>query len=65
MILFTNKIYGHDEKVDSFNRGNFLEILNLVAEHDEIVHARLYGVQNANFTALLPMKLKICRKRNR
>ena len=39
---------GHDEKADSFNRGNFLEILNLVAGLDEIVHARLHGAQNGN-----------------
>ena len=40
----------HKEKADSFNRDNFLEIQNLVAEHDEIVHARLHGAQNAKYT---------------
>ena len=38
---------GHDEKADSFNQGKFLEILNLVAEH-EIVHAP--PAQNAKYT---------------
>ena len=32
------------------NRGNFLEILNLVLEHDEIVHTHLHGAQNAKYT---------------
>ena len=41
---------GHDEKADSFNRSNCLEILNLVAEHDEIVHASLHGAQNGKYT---------------
>ena len=40
----------HDEKVDSFNRGNFLEILNLVVEDDEIVYTSLYGTQNAKYS---------------
>ena len=41
---------GQDEKVDSVNQGNFLEILNLVVEHDEIVLALLHGAQNAKYT---------------
>lgn len=41
---------GHNEKDSSFNRGNFLEILNLVAKHDKIVYSRLNGPGNAKYT---------------
>ena len=32
---------GHREDDISTNKGNFLEILNLVAKHDEVVKSRL------------------------
>lgn len=42
---------GHDERLESLNRGNFLEILELVGKHDEIVSKRLdAGPQNAKYT---------------
>ena len=41
---------GHNENKDSFNRGNFLEILTMVSKHDEIVHACLHGSGNAKYT---------------
>ena len=43
---------GHDESMKSTNKGNFLEILNLVASHDEIVKDRLTcGPRNALCTS--------------
>ena len=43
---------GHDESMKSTNKGNFLEILNLVASHDEIVKDRLVcGPRNAIYTS--------------
>ena len=43
---------GHDESVKSPNRGNFLEILKLIACHDEIVKDRLMcGPRNAIYTS--------------
>ena len=42
--------HGHRESEESTNRGNFLEILKLVASHDEIVQKRLTeGPQNAKY----------------
>ena len=39
---------GHDESKDSLNRGNFVEILKLIAGHDEIVKEKLTcGPRNA------------------
>jgi hypothetical protein len=32
---------GHDESVESFNRGNFLELLQFTANHDEYIHTKL------------------------
>ena len=34
-------IRGHDESMKSLNRGNFREIMELVASHDEIVKVKL------------------------
>lgn len=43
---------GHRESSDAPNRGNFIEILNLVAAHDPIVHQRLQeGPRNAVYTS--------------
>ena len=43
---------GHNESTDSVNRGNFREILQLVAEHDVVVKERLcHGPQNAKYTS--------------
>ena len=43
---------GHDESVKSPNRGNFLEILKLIASHDEVVKERLTcGPRNAMYTS--------------
>lgn len=42
---------GHRESSDIFNRGNFLGILNVVAQHDEIVQRSLAeGSSNAKYT---------------
>ena len=32
---------GHDESIESKDRGNFLEILNVVAAHDDVVKEKL------------------------
>lgn len=43
---------GHDESMNSLNRGNFLEILKLVSRHNEIVKERLTcGPKNAVYTS--------------
>lgn len=43
---------GHREGEDSINRGNFLEILNLVATHDTVINERLKnGPKNAKYTS--------------
>ena len=43
---------GHDESMKSPNRGNFLEILKLIASHDEVVRDRLTcGPKNAMYTS--------------
>ena len=41
---------GHDESDDSLNRGNFLAILKLIADHDTIVAKKLNGPRNARYT---------------
>ena len=41
---------GHDEGVASHNRGNFLEILKIVAQHDEDIQSKLlHGPKNATY----------------
>jgi len=43
---------GHREGSESLNRGNFLEILHLVAQHDPLVQRRLnHGPMNATSTS--------------
>ena len=43
---------GHRETSESSNRGNFLEILELVASHDELVKDKLKnGPRNAIYTS--------------
>ena len=43
---------GHDESVKSRSRGNFLAILNLVANHDENIRERItHGPRNATYTS--------------
>ena len=43
---------GHDESDTSLNKGNFKEILSLVASHDPVVEERLsHGPQNAKYTS--------------
>ena len=45
---------GHDESSQSLKRGNFLELMNLMARHDPIVSDRLQnGPQNAKYTSPL------------
>ena len=43
---------GHRESIESSNRGNFLEILELVADHDTVVKDKLkIGPRNAVYTS--------------
>ncbi|XP_011403267.1 PREDICTED: zinc finger MYM-type protein 1-like [Amphimedon queenslandica] len=43
---------GHDETESSLNKGNFLEILNLLSKHDPAVNERLsHGPRNAKYTS--------------
>ena len=43
---------GHRESSNSTNRGNFLEILSLVAKHDPIIHHKLSnGPRNTLYTS--------------
>ena len=56
MILLCAKQYlplrGHREGQTSDNRGNFLEILNVVANHDPIVQRKLtQGPRNPTYTS--------------
>lgn len=42
---------GHDESEESKNRGNFKEILDVVANHDPAVQHRLTSIHNAKYTS--------------
>ena len=43
---------GHNESVDSKNKGNFMQILGLLGKHDKVVEDRLfYGPRNAKYTS--------------
>lgn len=42
---------GHDESEESKNKGNFKEILDLVANHDLVVKRRLTSIHNAKYTS--------------
>ena len=43
---------GHRESIESQNRGNFLELLTLVAKHDPVVQERIsQGPRNATYTS--------------
>jgi hypothetical protein len=43
--------HGHDESSSSLSKGNFLEILNLVAKHDKVIEDKLLnGPRNAKYT---------------
>uniref|UniRef100_A0A6Q2XCH7 TTF-type domain-containing protein n=1 Tax=Esox lucius TaxID=8010 RepID=A0A6Q2XCH7_ESOLU len=42
---------GHRETADADNKGNFLEILNLIGDHDPTVKKKLAGPQNAKYTS--------------
>ena len=45
-------LHGHIEDESSMNRGNFLEILNLVANHDPVIKDQLKnGPKNAKYTS--------------
>ena len=42
---------GHDESSQSINKGNFHELLSLLAAHDPIVLERMNGPNNATYTS--------------
>ena len=43
---------GHDERPESSNRGSFLDIMDLLSSHDQIIHDRLEnGPKNAKYTS--------------
>ena len=43
---------GHNESAKSMNRGNFLEILTLLASHDQVIKDRITsGPRNATYTS--------------
>ena len=43
---------GHRESSDSQNQGNFLEILKLISDHDEVIHQKLQNLPgNATYTS--------------
>lgn len=42
---------GHRETADADNKGHFLEILNLIGNHDPTVKKKLAGPQNAKYTS--------------
>ena len=56
ILLFCSKqeiaLRGHREGIDSINRGNFLELLQLISQHDPIIQQRLEGgPKNATYTS--------------
>ena len=61
------EIRGHRESIDSTNKGNFGEILDLVAKHDSVVEQRLlHGPRNAIYTSqntILNIMAKIVRSK--
>uniref|UniRef100_A0A672I8P6 TTF-type domain-containing protein n=1 Tax=Salarias fasciatus TaxID=181472 RepID=A0A672I8P6_SALFA len=42
---------GHRETEEAANRGNFLEILEMIAKHDPVVEKKMKGKQNAKYTS--------------
>uniref|UniRef100_A0A3Q1G6C2 DUF4371 domain-containing protein n=1 Tax=Acanthochromis polyacanthus TaxID=80966 RepID=A0A3Q1G6C2_9TELE len=42
---------GHRETEEVDNRGNFLEILEMIAKHDPVVQKKMKGKQNAKYTS--------------
>ena len=42
---------GHRETEGADNRGNFLEILEMIAKHDPVVQKKMKGKQNAKYTS--------------
>lgn len=42
---------GHRETEEAANRGNFLEILEMIAKHDPVVEKKMQGKQNAKYTS--------------
>lgn len=40
---------GHRENEQSLNRGNFIEIMNLIASFDDTVHKKINGPKNARY----------------
>lgn len=42
---------GHKETENDENKGNFLAILELLAQHDTVVKKKLNGVRNAKYTS--------------
>lgn len=42
---------GHRETEEADNRGNFLEILEMIAKHDPVVEKKMKGKQNAKYTS--------------
>lgn len=42
---------GHDETLESDNKGNFLSILETIARHDKNVEKRLKSIQHAKYTS--------------
>ena len=56
ILLFCSRqeigICGHREDKSSMNRGNFLELLDLVAKHDTVIQHKLINtLQNATYTS--------------
>lgn len=42
---------GHRETEEAANRGNFLEILEMIVKHDPVVEKKMKGKQNAKYTS--------------
>ena len=55
LLLFSRQeisFCGHDESSESLNKGNFKEILSLVAKHDPVVAEKFFhGPRNAFYTS--------------
>lgn len=44
-----NAFRGHRENEESLNRGNFIELMNIIASFDNIVHKKMNGPKNARY----------------
>ncbi len=52
---------GHREGVNSTNKGNFLEFVDIISKHDSIVRDRLQFVQKMQYIPHMAFRMKSCK----